>query len=193
MAVYANPANACQEIQGPPNNTDYHGNWIVLIRRYNCSFEVKIRNAQKAKYNAVIVHNVNSNELGKLDEYYIITKMLSIYIKCYLLKLIPEPMSAKDNTGISIPAVFVGDVTGLVIKENYLYDQSYFLLINDDLPFNINTHLLLPFAIVVGICFLIIVIFMVSYRYDTFKFCIICYFASILITYIVYYLYCIDC
>ncbi|EFN74498.1 RING finger protein 13 [Camponotus floridanus] len=135
MAVYANPANACQEIQGPPNNTDYHGNWIVLIRRYNCSFEVKVRNAQKAKYNAVIVHNVNSNEL--------------------------EPMSAKDNTGISIPAVFVGDVTGLVIKENYLYDQSYFLLINDDLPFNINTHLLLPFAIVVGICFLIIVIFMI--------------------------------
>lgn len=111
-----------------------------------------------------------------------------------ILKLIPEPMSAKDNAGISIPAVFVGDVTGLVIKENYLYDQSYFLLINDDLPFNINTHLLLPFAIVVGICFLIIVIFMVSYRCDTFKFCIICYFASIPITYTMYdYLYCTDC
>lgn len=77
-------------------------------------------------------------------------------------KLIPEPMSAKDPVGILIPAVFVGDVTGLIIKENYLYDQLYFLLINDDLPFNINTHLLLPFAIVVGICFLIIVIFMVS-------------------------------
>jgi E3 ubiquitin-protein ligase RNF13 len=30
------------------------------------------------------------------------------------------------------------------------------------LPFNISTHLLLPFAIVVGICFLIMVIFMVS-------------------------------
>lgn len=76
--------------------------------------------------------------------------------------MIPEPMSAKDPVGILIPAVFVGDVTGLIIKENYLYDQLYFLLINDDLPFNINTHLLLPFAIVVGICFLIIVIFMAS-------------------------------
>jgi len=72
-------------------------------------------------------------------------------------------MSAKDPIGILIPSVFVSDITGVVIKENYLYDQQYFVLINDDLPFNINTHLLLPFAIVVGICFLIIVIFMVSY------------------------------
>lgn len=78
-------------------------------------------------------------------------------------------MSAKDPVGILIPAVFVGDVTGLIIKENYLYDQLYFLLINDDLPFNINTHLLLPFAIVVGICFLIIVIFMVSCKCDVLK------------------------
>lgn len=135
MAVYANPPSACQKIQAPPNATDYNGNWIVLIRRFNCSFEIKVRMAQEAGYDAVIVHNVNSNEL--------------------------EPMSAKDPVGILIPAVFVGDVTGLVIKENYLYDQLYFLLINDDLPFNINTHLLLPFAIVVGICFLIIVIFMI--------------------------------
>lgn len=73
-------------------------------------------------------------------------------------------MSAKDPVGILIPSVFVSDITGVVIKENYLYDQLYFVLINDDLPFNINTHLLLPFAIVVGICFLIIVIFMVSRR-----------------------------
>jgi len=75
-------------------------------------------------------------------------------------------MSAKDPIGILIPSVFVSDITGVVIKENYLYDQQYFVLINDDLPFNINTHLLLPFAIVVGICFLIIVIFMVSYEND---------------------------
>lgn len=73
-----------------------------------------------------------------------------------------EPMSAKDSIGILIPSVFVSDITGVVIKDNYLYNQQYFVLINDDLPFNINTHLLLPFAIVVGICFLIIVIFMVS-------------------------------
>lgn len=75
-------------------------------------------------------------------------------------------MLAKDPIGILIPSVFVSDITGIVIKENYLYDQQYFVVINDDLPFNINTHLLLPFAIVVGICFLIIVIFMVSYEHN---------------------------
>ncbi|XP_020278149.1 E3 ubiquitin-protein ligase RNF13-like [Pseudomyrmex gracilis] len=135
MVVYADPPHACQKIQPPPNDTDYKGNWIVLIRRYNCTFEIKVRMAQEAGYDAAIIHNVNSNEL--------------------------EPMSAKDPVGILIPSVFVSDITGVVIRENYLYDQLYFILINDDLPFNINTQLLLPFAIVVAICFLIIIIFMI--------------------------------
>lgn len=135
MVVYADPPTACRKIQPPPNDTNYDGNWIVLIRRFNCSFEIKVRMAQEAGYDAAIIHNVNSNDL--------------------------EPMSAKDSVGILIPSVFVSGITGVVIKENYLYDQLYFVLINDDLPFNINTHLLLPFAIVVGICFLIIVIFMI--------------------------------
>lgn len=72
-----------------------------------------------------------------------------------------EPMQARDPVGILIPSVFVSEITGLIIKENYLYDELYFVQINDDTPFNI-THLLLPFAIVVGICFLVMVIFMVS-------------------------------
>ncbi|XP_014606357.1 PREDICTED: E3 ubiquitin-protein ligase RNF13-like isoform X2 [Polistes canadensis] len=135
MVVYADPPTACHEIQGPPNDTNYEGNWIVLIARYECKFEIKVRMAQKAGYDAAIIHNVNSNEL--------------------------EPMSAEDPIGIQIPSVFVSELTGLIIKENYLYDQLYFILINDDLPFNINTHLLLPFAIVVGICFLVMVIFMI--------------------------------
>lgn len=85
------------------------------------------------------------------------------YIDKSILR-ISEPMSAKDPLGILIPSVFVSDVTGVLIKEHYLYNQLYFILINDDLPFNINTHLLLPFAIVVGICFLVMLIFMVICR-----------------------------
>ncbi|KAJ2944011.1 hypothetical protein O0L34_g8336 [Tuta absoluta] len=34
-------------------------------------------------------------------------------------------------------------------------------MVNSDLPFNINTHLLLPFAIVVVLCLLVILIFMI--------------------------------
>ncbi|KAK1126607.1 hypothetical protein K0M31_004236 [Melipona bicolor] len=134
MVVYAEPPTACHEIQGPPNNTNYNGNWIVLIARYNCSFERKVRMAQTAGYDAVIIHNVNSNKL--------------------------EPMQARDPVGILIPSVFVSEITGLIIKENYLYDELYFILINDDIPFNV-THLFLPFAIVIGICFLVMIIFMI--------------------------------
>ncbi|KAL2734201.1 E3 ubiquitin-protein ligase RNF13-like isoform X1 [Vespula squamosa] len=138
MIVSAQPSTACHEIQGPPNGTSYEGNWIALIARYECKFEIKVRMAQKAGYAAAIIHNVNSNEL--------------------------EPMSAEDPIGIQIPSVFVSELTGLIIKENYLYNQLYFILINDEVPFNINTHFLLPFAIVVGICFLVIVLFMI-FRY----------------------------
>ncbi|XP_066581951.1 E3 ubiquitin-protein ligase RNF13-like [Prorops nasuta] len=135
MVVYADPPTACQPIQPPPNDTNHNGNWIALIARFDCSFEIKVRMAQQAGFDVAIVHNVNSNKL--------------------------EPMFANVSLGIEIPSVFVSEITGLIIKENYLYNRLYFVLINDDLPFNINTHLLLPFAIVVVICFLVMVIFMI--------------------------------
>lgn len=79
-----------------------------------------------------------------------------------VLFIYSEPMSAKDPVGISIPSVFVGDEAGLILKHNYQYKSNYFVVINNELPFNINVHLLLPFAIVVGICFFILLVFVVS-------------------------------
>jgi H+/Cl- antiporter ClcA len=72
-----------------------------------------------------------------------------------------EPMSAKNPTGIFIPSVFVGEEAGSILNESYQYNTGSFILINDEQPFNISTHLLIPFAIVVGICSLIMVVFMV--------------------------------
>lgn len=69
-------------------------------------------------------------------------------------------MSANNDEGIVIPSIFVGETTGKLIICNYL-TEDFVLVINDDLPFNINTHLILPFTIVVGLCFLIMIGFMI--------------------------------
>ena len=45
---------------------NYSGPWIGIVKRYNCTFVDKVLNAQRAGYDAVIVHNVGSNMLRKL-------------------------------------------------------------------------------------------------------------------------------
>lgn len=70
-------------------------------------------------------------------------------------------MSANNDEGIVIPSMFVGESTGRIIMITYLYDNDYVLVLNDDLPFNINTHLIVPFAIVVALCFIFMIGFMI--------------------------------
>lgn len=69
-------------------------------------------------------------------------------------------MSAKNADDIRIPAIFVGETSGRILK-SYQYMSNFYFILNDDLPFNINTHLILPFSIVVGLCFIIMIGFMI--------------------------------
>lgn len=133
-AVRANPTDGCSELDPPPENVTLT-RFAVIIARYNCSFEDKVRNAQKAGYAAVIVHNVGSNDL--------------------------ERMSANHAEDILIPSVFIGESNGIYIIESFLYPLPYALIITDDIPFNINNNLIIPFAIVVGLCFIIMICFMI--------------------------------
>uniref|UniRef100_A0A182K9Q1 RING-type domain-containing protein n=1 Tax=Anopheles christyi TaxID=43041 RepID=A0A182K9Q1_9DIPT len=126
LADKADPPDGCTEMRPAPNVTS---KFAVVIARYNCSFEVKVRNAQQAGYAMVIVHNVGSNDL--------------------------EHMSANHPQDLLIPSVFVGESSGRSIIEAYLYDREYALVITDDIPFNISNNLIIPFAIVVGLCFII--------------------------------------
>lgn len=135
ILVIADPPTGCKDLKPPPfEKSNPTGKWILLVPRYNCSFEQKVRVAQNAGYDAVIVHNVNSDEL--------------------------IPMSAENGTGIFIPSVFVGETSGLALKA--FANPKYYIVITGDSPFNIQTHLLIPFAIVVGICFIVMIVFMVS-------------------------------
>lgn len=70
-------------------------------------------------------------------------------------------MSAKDSAGIDIPSVFVGELDGRLLLANYQFPHDYLIVLNGDLPFDINVHLLLPFSVVVGLCFVIMMGFMI--------------------------------
>jgi len=132
--VAASPQNACSPIEPPPALKNYTGRWIALIRRYDCNFVDKVREAQNANYDAAIIYNVGSNAI--------------------------EPMGGADADDINITAVFVGEDDGLIILSRYQYERGFKILITDELPFNINNYLL-PFAIIVAICFLVMLIFMI--------------------------------
>jgi len=141
--VKSNPELACDPIKPPPSVHHMpHGvHWIAMIRRSEsgsdkqCTFEEKVKAAMKSNYSAAIVYNYRSDEL--------------------------IPMGG--NTDDVIPSVFIGYSDAVRLLEYYTYDNGsgeYVIRLTDNSPFDINAYLL-PFAIVVGICFLIMLAIMI--------------------------------
>ncbi|KAH8250050.1 hypothetical protein KR026_004433 [Drosophila bipectinata] len=126
---------ACGHLDRPPHlNYPTGAKFVALISRGGeCTFERKVRVAQNASYSAVIVYNNEGDDL--------------------------EQMSADNRTGIHIPSVFVGHTSGKALAT--YFTPEVVLIINDELPFNINTQLILPFSILIGLCFIIMVIYMI--------------------------------
>ena len=72
------------------------------------------------------------------------------------LKLMYEPLVGGDRDDV-IPSVFVGHTDGAKLMAHYTYEKArgaFVVRLTDNQPFDINAYLL-PFAIVVGICFII--------------------------------------
>ncbi|XP_048844633.1 E3 ubiquitin-protein ligase RNF13-like [Brienomyrus brachyistius] len=137
--VGARPENACMPIEPPPMPRDnLTGAFIVLIRRFDCNFDIKVLNAQKAGYKAAIVHNVDSDDLismGSND-----------------LDLLKE---------IDIPSVFVGEDTANSLKEDYTFEKGGHVVLMPDFSLPLEYYLI-PFLIIVGICLILIVVFMIT-------------------------------
>lgn len=113
--------------------------WIVLIKRTptvfgNCSFDLKVHNAQIAGYKAVIIYNSESDNLIK--------------------------MSSSGKYDIQIPSVFISLSDGLDIASFYTYKNRTYVVINND-DDNLN-YLLIPFICVVAVCFIIAISIFVS-------------------------------
>jgi len=145
--VTADPISACKPIKGPPSDSEVPPfpeipglGWIALIRRSGvndpeCTFEEKVRAAKEANYTAAIVFNYGEDEL--------------------------IPMGGSDDS--LIPSVFVTHTDGEKLRQHYTYsteEWKYVVKMTDNTPFDINAYLL-PFAIVVGICFLVMLGIMV--------------------------------
>lgn len=61
------PTNACHPIQAPPVSKGSSVSSIVLIRRYDCPFSIKVLHAQQAGYQAAIIHNLHSDLLVSMS------------------------------------------------------------------------------------------------------------------------------
>uniref|UniRef100_G3TSB7 E3 ubiquitin-protein ligase ZNRF4 n=1 Tax=Loxodonta africana TaxID=9785 RepID=G3TSB7_LOXAF len=75
----AKPANACQPIERPRLGNSSLGA-IVLIRRYDCTFDLKVLHAQRAGFEAAIVHNVRSDDLVRMAHVY--EDDLRVIVRC---------------------------------------------------------------------------------------------------------------
>jgi len=135
--VVAEPVTACTPIKPPPNVKPHIENvhWVALIRRSDskegeeCTFQQKIQHAMVANFSAAIVFNYKDDIL--------------------------IPMGG-DRDDV-IPSVFVGHTDGAKMMAHYTYEKgrgAFVVRLTDNQPFDINAYLL-PFAIVVGICFII--------------------------------------
>uniref|UniRef100_A0AAQ6IR08 RING-type E3 ubiquitin transferase n=1 Tax=Anabas testudineus TaxID=64144 RepID=A0AAQ6IR08_ANATE len=135
--IGARPENACEPIEPPPRD-NLTGAFIVLIKRFDCNFDIKVLNAQKAGYKAAIVHNVDSEDLISMG-----SNDLDIMKQ------------------IDIPSVFVSEKTANSLKEDYTYDKGGHVVLMPDFSLPLEYYLI-PFLIIVGICLILIVVFMIT-------------------------------
>ena len=94
-----------------------------------------MKNAMRANYSAAIIYNYKSDDLIPMG-------------------------GASDDV---IPSVFIGYTDATRLIRDYTYytgGQEFVVRLTDNAPFDINAYLL-PFAIVVGICFLIMLAIMI--------------------------------
>lgn len=139
--VLASPINACTPVIAAPKNRTV--SYFLLVEepypRTNCRYAKQVFNGQKAGYDAVIIYKHDSS----------------------------NRLILMGGDGPTIPSVYVLREAGLTLRD-YLFPTGAIIKITPDPQFPLNIYLI-PFAIVVGICFFFMVIFSIA-RYARFRF-----------------------
>ncbi|CAG2162326.1 unnamed protein product [Oppiella nova] len=135
--VVGQPEDGCERMAGPPDNQT-GVKWFVLVKRYPCQFTQKVQNAMKAGFDAIIIYNIDVMTVKKYS-------------------LVHSPQT---ENGVTIPALLISFEDGWALKREYLWNKGFTLMILPDLPFNLNAYLL-PFAIVIAVCLLLMISFMI--------------------------------
>ncbi|NXS61099.1 RNF13 ligase, partial [Brachypteracias leptosomus] len=136
--INSKPENACEPIAPPPLRDNSSSAFIVLIRRLECNFDIKVLNAQRAGYKAAIVHNVDSDDLISMG-----SNDIEVLKK------------------IDIPSVFIGETSANSLKEEFTYEKGGHVVLIPEFSLPLEYYLI-PFLIIVGICLILIVIFMIT-------------------------------
>uniref|UniRef100_A0A2I2ZSX4 RING-type E3 ubiquitin transferase n=1 Tax=Gorilla gorilla gorilla TaxID=9595 RepID=A0A2I2ZSX4_GORGO len=109
--------------------------------RLDCNFDIKILNAQRAEYKAAIVHNVDSDDL--------------ISIGSNDIEVLKK---------IDILSVSIGESSANSLKDEFTYEKGDHLILVPEFSLPLECCLI-PFLIIVGICLILIVIFVFLDRY----------------------------
>lgn len=133
----SSPIKGCGPMEGPPEHVKPLNQlqWFVLVERGHCNFLTKVENAFEANYSAVIIFDNTGDiiEKSKLSE-----------------------SDQLDLRASNIPSVFIGQADGRQIIDHYTWRHpNWELRLTDETPY-ISIYLI-PFAIVIAICFFIMV------------------------------------
>lgn len=124
----------CEPITPAPQRLISGYPWVLLIRRGNCEFGEKLSNAEDAGYTLVIVYNNKNDDL----------------------------MPMNGDVDVRVKAVFVGLSTGETLIAKYLYSVNQRATVTLTPYYTLPWHMyIIPFLIVISICFLLMFIFLV--------------------------------
>ncbi|KPP64099.1 hypothetical protein Z043_117591 [Scleropages formosus] len=137
VLVESRPLNACTPIEPPPRKplpiNNNLTNYIVLIRRYDCNFDIKVLHAQQAGFSAAIVHNVQSDRL---------------------LSMGSSNETIADE--IEIPSVFTGYTAAQDLKKYIIGESGAYVVLWPEFSFPLSYYLI-PFSGVMGMIILTMV------------------------------------